>query len=328
VIRFYDPDEPVTGQARHGFDLELTETSGNRYVELGQDARRYAAELGLRTARGELLELTRSNTVELPRGEQSPRAGSRVLTLTPGEAGLYQPPIDINQGMKAGFHLPWRENPDQPNDLTLFDSGVELFPEFPNPLDEASGVWRLRLPKYHRLQAIQITAQTSPAQLSSSLPDATLALGSPEQAAPPLILRKEFPLSLIEELDWDPAYDLPMGILTWPSSPLPPWPDELPVPHPVDIQVPSTATATSSFPGSSAQPLSSFELGAETRTEPDLELHMELHIRGRKPPDGPFMLFDQPIPTDAQGNFSLTRTLPPETQQLVAQLLAAISRDH
>jgi hypothetical protein len=89
----------------------------------------------------------------------------------------------------------------------------------------------------------------------------------------------------------------------------------------------SLATSPSSFPGSPPQPLSSFELGSEVQTEPAMELHMELHIHGHKPPDGPFILFDQPIPTDEQGNFSLTRVLPLETQQLVAQLLAA-SRDH
>jgi hypothetical protein len=131
-------------------------------------------------------------------------------------------------------------------------------------------------------------------------------------------------LSPIEALDWDRTLDLPVGILTWPASPLPPWPDELPIPHPVAISVPPPAGITSSFPGSSAQPLFSFEPGTQAQqAAPDMELHMELHIHGRKPPDGPFVLFGQPIPTDAQGNFSLTRILPPEVQQLVAQLLAA-----
>ena len=329
VIRFYDLSEPETAHSPdHGFDVELTETSGNRYVELSQDAKRYAAQLGLRIAGGRLLNLARSNLVELPRADQSPRGGSRVLDLTPGEASFYQPPVDINRGTGARFHPVWRDNPDQPVDLTLFGNGVELYPEFPNPLHEDTGPRRLRLPRYQRLQAIEITPQTSPAQLAGRLPDPTLAPGSVVNALP-VILRKEFPLSTIETLDWDQAYDLPMGILTWPSAPLPPWPDELPIPHPMDSSIASAMTTTSSFPGSSALPLSSFELGMQTQTEPatDMELHMELHIRGHKTPDGPFMLFGQSIPTDEQGNFSLSRVLPPETQQLVAQLLAAI-REH
>jgi hypothetical protein len=327
VIRFYDLSQPTTGQpARHEFDLELTETSGSRYVELWQDARHYTAELGLRTADGGLLKLARSNRVELPRSEQSPRAGSRVLTLTPGEARLYHPPTDINHGGIGGFHQAWRENPDQPADLTLLDSGAELYPEFPNPLQEDKGEQPLRLPAYRRIKAVEITPRTSEAQLSGRLPDPTLTNG-PLASMPSLMPTREFPLSPIETLDWDLTYDLPLGILTWPSSPLPPWPDALPIPHPVAISVPPPAGISSSFPDSSAQPLSSFELGPQAQAEPEMELHMELHIRGHKPPDGPFILFDQPIPTDEQGNFSLTRVLPPGVQQLVAQLLTA-SRDH
>ncbi len=54
---------------------------------------------------------------------------------------------------------------------------------------------------------------------------------------------------------------------------------------------------------------------------------MELHIRGRKRPAGQFVLFGQPIPTNEDGSFSLTRVLPAETQSLVAQLLAASRED-
>jgi hypothetical protein len=327
VIRFYDLSKPATGRtSRQWFDVELTETSGSRYVELWQAAKRYAGELGLRTERDKLLSLAHSNTVELPRGDQSPRAGSRVLTLTPGAERLYHPPIDINHGTEVSFYQSWRENPDQPADLTLLDSGVDLYPEFPNPLHESGRERQLNLPSYQRLQAIEISPPTRQAQLSGRLPDPTLTDASPTEAASQ-VLGREFPLSPIEALDWDHTSDLPMGILTWPSSPLPPWPDELPIPHPGESLAMSLATSPSSFPGSPPQPLSSFELGSEVQTEPAMELHMELHIHGHKPPDGPFILFDQPIPTDEQGNFSLTRVLPLETQQLVAQLLAA-SRDH
>jgi len=318
VIRFLEQGTPDTA-----FDVELTETSGRRYVELPQDAKRYAGELGLRIADGRLLPLARSNIAELPRSGQSSRAGSRVLTLTPLESGFFQPPVDINRSNLGGFHRRWQENTDQPTDLTLFDSGVRLYPEFPNPLLGDSVPRPLRLPAYQRLQALSINPPASQAQLTGRLPDPTLT-GDPLVTVPPWPLAREFPLSPIEALTWDPAYDLPAGILTWPSAPLPPWPGELPMPRPVDISEPALGSVTSSFPGSSAQPLSSFEPGIQLQVEPDTELHMELHIHGHKPPDGPYMLFGQPIPTDEQGNFSLTRVLPPDTQPLVAQLLAAL----
>ena len=320
VMRFHDLSGETPATIRHPwFDLELTETSGSRYVELWQDAKRYRAELGMRIGDGQLLDLARSNVVELPRASQSPFAGSRVLTLTPQADRLYQAPFDINQGELGSQGRSWGENPDQPIDLTLFDSGVELYPEFPNPLHPEEVKQRLRLPRYQRLQAIEISPGPGHAQRSGKKPsDGSLASISP------LLMHREFPLSPIDVLDWDQTLDQPTAMLNWPSSPLPPWPDELPTPRPTTAAGTTLTTSATSFPGSSALPLSSFELGGQAQAEPDMELHMELHIRGRKPPDGPFILSGQVIPTDEQGNFSLTRVLPPETQQLVAQLLAAI----
>ena len=78
-------------------------------------------------------------------------------------------------------------------------------------------------------------------------------------------------------------------------------------------------TATTNSP-SSPQPVSSFSL-AET---PDKELHMELHIHGRAQANSQFVFHGQLIATEADGSFSLHKRLPPEAQQLVAQLLTGI----
>lgn len=330
VMRFHDLSDVTDHQTPHsGFDLELTQTSGSQYVELWQDAKRYAAELGLRTADGKLLDLARSNTVELPRASQSPYAGSRVLTLTPLAQGLYEAPIDINQGGPgAGKRSQlWRENPDQPIDLTLLDSGLPLFSEFPDPLHDTAAMRRLWLPEFPRIQAIEIIPKRSDESVPGALLSPTELNGSvvPGQA---LLLGKEFPLSPIQELTWVESTGLTPGVATLPSpqviwsapfSLLPPWPDELPVYRPTGAPASSVAATATSFPGTPPQPVSSFALGPQE----EAELHMELHIRGRKRPDGQFVLFGQPIPTDQDGRFSLTRILPPETQQIVAQLLAA-----
>jgi hypothetical protein len=149
-------------------------------------------------------------------------------------------------------------------------------------------------------------------------------------------LEKTFPLSPVQTLNWTEMATTRAGAVSLPiapsgqpaaASPLPPWPDELPVYRPAAAAAGPTLTTATSFPGSPPQPVSSQELAHPEGVAADMELHMELHIRGRKHPNGQFVLFGLPIPTDPQGRFTLIRHLPPETQQLVAQLLAASRED-
>lgn len=72
ILRFTDlsaqAGEDIPAQR---FDIEVQGLTNSWYVDLWQDGRRYSAQLGLRTAEGDMLPLASSNEVALPRAAPS-----------------------------------------------------------------------------------------------------------------------------------------------------------------------------------------------------------------------------------------------------------------
>ncbi len=73
VVRFYDVSEIDWDGSNHhhSFDIEVQDTAGNWFVELGRPGATWIAELGVRAADGRFLALVRSNAVTLPRDGMS-----------------------------------------------------------------------------------------------------------------------------------------------------------------------------------------------------------------------------------------------------------------
>ncbi len=232
VMRFHDLSDVAGLQPPHsGFDLELTGTSGSQYVELWQDAKRYAAELGLRTADGKLLDLARSNTVELPRASQSPYSGSRVLTLTPLVGGTLSTPHrhQSRQPRRGQARPTLAGKSGSAIDLTLLGDRLSLYPEFPDPLRDTATIRRLPLPVFPRIQALEITPKTTEPMPGEPL--SSTELNGPLGAGQARLLSKEFPLSPVQALAWVAstgfatgveAQPIPQAIWSAPSSSLAP----------------------------------------------------------------------------------------------------------
>jgi len=74
VLRFYDVTLiQFDGTNAHShFDVFVDLAADNWYVELWATEKTYCAEIGPRAASGKFMPVTRSNFVQLPRGEQSP----------------------------------------------------------------------------------------------------------------------------------------------------------------------------------------------------------------------------------------------------------------
>lgn len=330
VMRFHDlTDRDPNSLLPPWFDLEITQHSGSQYVELWKDAQSYVAELGLLTSAGKLIDLTRSNQVELPRAGHAPTSGTQVLTLTPLAAGLFEQPTEFNaeKTLTGRQGEVWREDKNQPEDATLQGGTPALFPRFPTPDLVTGEAQPIELPTFPRVEAaiaiswIEQEAPPGDALSASSRSEATRQGG--ETAA-----IEGFPLSPVEGINelarignipvvdlisMESAGQIPLASRLAPFTDLTEFSPPAAEPHT------ETAPATTSVSSPMPPPVSSFKLGLVE----DEELHMELHIRGRKQPNTQFILFGQPIPTQEDGTFSLFRTLPPHTQQLVAQLLAA-----
>ena len=63
------------------FDIEVQELRNSWYVDLWQDGRRYSAQLGLRTAEGDMIPLASSNEVALPRAAASSELDFKQLEV-------------------------------------------------------------------------------------------------------------------------------------------------------------------------------------------------------------------------------------------------------
>ena len=74
TLRVYDvTDIHFNGRNAHRyFDLGITESASNWYINTGVPARSYCVEVGLLTLKGDFISIARSNTVHLPRESVSP----------------------------------------------------------------------------------------------------------------------------------------------------------------------------------------------------------------------------------------------------------------
>lgn len=74
TLRVYDvTDIHFNGKNAHRhFDLGITESANNWYINTGVPARSYCVELGLLTLKADFISIARSNTVHLPRESVSP----------------------------------------------------------------------------------------------------------------------------------------------------------------------------------------------------------------------------------------------------------------
>ncbi len=66
VLRVYDVTDGDISRSRHFFDIEVQDSLGNWYVEVGAPDRAWVAEIGVRTDRG-FFAFVRSNVVRTPR---------------------------------------------------------------------------------------------------------------------------------------------------------------------------------------------------------------------------------------------------------------------
>lgn len=347
VLRFHDLTKEVRKQeTAPSFDIEISGPSGSQYVELWEDARRYNAELGVLLKNGQLIDLAKSNTVELPKAGHSGRHGTQVLTVTPLADTLFEQQTgneaasEVNPQQARGE---WQADDNQLNDATLQQGLGELFPLFPDPaapvfkartLDQdfpAEKTASMRMSE----QAIDLPPPDPAAQSTGqkNVPRRQTDLGSPEPtplptADTPAVSDKanSFPLSSIADAralakerivpltpleTLQAAADLiPTGFAFPPLSRRPTEPAPSQGVTADTTQIPSSA--------GSPQPVSSFSL-AEGSAE---ELNIELHIHGRAQPNSHFVFLNQLIATEADGSFSVKKKLSPDTQQLVAQLLA------
>ena len=137
ILRFHDFSAAGLASAPPpSFDVEINDASGSQYIEVWEDARRYGAELGLLTPNGVLLDLARSNTIELPRAGHAISPGTQVLTLTPLADNLYRDAADMEAGPAppAAETSPRRQaHEEQPQDRTLLGTFAGLPRVFPNP---------------------------------------------------------------------------------------------------------------------------------------------------------------------------------------------------
>jgi hypothetical protein len=82
ILRFIDLSaqrgENIPAQR---FDIEVQGLTNSWYVDLWQDGRRYSAQLGLRTAEGDMIPLASSNEVALPRAAPSSELDFKQLEV-------------------------------------------------------------------------------------------------------------------------------------------------------------------------------------------------------------------------------------------------------
>ncbi len=79
VLRFYDVSLIQWNGANHhsSFDIEIHDSAGNWYVEIGKPDSTFVAEIGWRGESGRFRPLVRSNFASLPRDSMSPHVDER-----------------------------------------------------------------------------------------------------------------------------------------------------------------------------------------------------------------------------------------------------------
>ncbi|MFQ5599904.1 MAG: DUF4912 domain-containing protein [Candidatus Krumholzibacteriia bacterium] len=101
VLRFYDVSLIDWDGSNHHetFDIDVTDTAGNWYVELAKPGASFCAELGLRATDGRFVPMVRSNTVTLPRDSLSPVVDEEWMVLDEEYRKLF----DLSGGGSIGL---------------------------------------------------------------------------------------------------------------------------------------------------------------------------------------------------------------------------------
>ncbi len=308
VLRFTDlsPDAPAA--AHHGrFDVEVQGVRNNWYLDLWHDAKRYAAELGLRAADGRLVRLARSNEIEIPRAAPAPELRFDQAAAQPPEP---RPPTPASAPSPATDRLLEKLYPD-----TFVDGGA-------------------------RPSAGPSTPRAEPCRAAPASPDAPRR----QPAAPPAGEGEDEPAPRAG--DGFPQIDTAvlthyrqrgatLSASAAPATPLPPTPDAIIGPDAAEFAAQPQASTPAAAPANPATPatpaagdaaaprpvapprpsvaLEQWLLGgpsSHARGAPQAELQTELCVSGRVAPGARLTLFGRELPVDAEGAFELRRRLP------------------
>lgn len=319
VLRFTDlsPDAPTA--AHHArFDVEVQGVRNNWYLDLWQDGKRYAAELGLRAADGSLLRLARSNEIEVPRADpapelrfdQAPVQTPPPLTPAPAEPGPSATDRLMEQLYPGRFvdqapdrkECPHSEDAGATGGLDGADHSAPAGPPNADP-----GLWAAEGP--------------SGAAGAKGFPEVganTLSSYRERGAAltPALIGTPQAPLPPAQEEIVGPAAD---ALASAQSAAQPPPKVDAPAPREAPAPAPPAAALEEWLMG---RPFSHARDGGAT------EVCAELCITGRVAPGVRLTLFGKPLPTTPDGGFELRRRLPmdQETAALLRRLRDAGDR--
>ena len=111
VLRFYDVSAiDWDGRNHHDtFDLEVQDSAGNWYVELGRPGASWVAELGMRAPDGRFVPLVRSNFVTLPRDGMSAVVDEEWMVLEEEYRKLFELAGGEAIGLGSAEILRWLE---------------------------------------------------------------------------------------------------------------------------------------------------------------------------------------------------------------------------
>ena len=335
VLRFSDvsPRQGETAQPHKYFDIEVSEDRNSWYVNLWRDAKRYAAEIGLRTSAGAFVGLASSNEVATPRAGPSPDLDFvRTEVRVPGlpEPGLPVPPAIAGDILLRDL-FPSRSLEADEFPLIDVDS-------FAHPVDTLvfPGQGTAALPTDIWDQDASWTTEIEPAGFEEGMAgDVASAdeLGLPMLASVEMdryagraIEFKDQMLSEIEPPSLPPVAEAsiaPTGLdLRTSPLPIPSQPTVNEPPPVAPVVLPHTEESASAPP---PQPVALEtvlgEHGFYTAMPAEGEVSASVVIEGRYPPDTPLFLFGEPVARRQDGGFSLRLPLEPG-----ADLVALVHR--
>ena len=280
--------------------------------DLWEPGRAYVAEIGLRLANGGLISIAQSNRVETPRAGQSEL--SEVITLDVGEPDIG--PVTAELAAAA------LQAADPAPAMTLLPAPGEPAAEvlqnrYPDPLPEPVAAPPaplapppLTIPPLppspvpvRAIPPLAVGPWPTADELIRHLPDVQEQVAELRQALPPV--------------------SAPSAAASTPVSTAPPASREPTAPPPAGPPAPPPAAPTA--PAAAALDpyvnLSSFVNG---RSEPDLEVNVELHIYGRAKPGSHLTLHGQRVVLRPDGTFSIRKPLPQGAIVLPLELRPAV----
>ena len=297
------------------FDVEVQGLQNHWHIDLWEPGRAYVAEIGLRLANGGLISIAQSNRVETPRAGQSDL--SEVITLDVGEPDIG--PVTAELAAAA------LQAADPAPAMTLLPAPGEPAAEvlqnrYPDPLPEPVAVPPaplapppLTIPPLppspvpvRAIPPLAVGPWPTADELIRHLPDVQEQVAELRQALPPV--------------------SAPPAAASTPVSTAPPASREPTAPPPAGPPAPPPAAPTA--PAAAALDpyvnLSSFVNG---RSEPDLEVNVELHIYGRAKPGSHLTLHGQRVVLRPDGTFSIRKPLPQGAIVLPLELRPAAPDD-